>query len=371
MTNIICTIGVNKDIDTLVNLINEGMNIARFNFSHGDFKEHAEKLKNLKEAEAITGKKVRLMGDTKGIEIRLGEFQSKILKKEDTVILTNNYEERNELFKVFPPLSFSILTNNQVKRKEAFLLPIPSLSSFIQEVKKGDLILLDDGKISLEVLVVNTVSTEIACRVLNDGQISHKKSVNIPGVHLSVPYVSDYDREVLKWCYENNFDFVALSFCRTPEDVTDVVKVLEEGGIILSETKMRLIPKIEDQEGVTNFQAFLKNPLVSGIMVARGDLGVEIPQEEVPIIERRIINEVKRREGVFSIVATQMLDSMIDNPRPTRAEVNDVFTAVELGADCVMLSGETANGKYPVKAVKTMKAIIERAEDYCCLYPEI
>ena len=349
MTNIICTIGVNKDIDTLVNLINEGMNIARFNFSHGDFKEHAEKLKNLKEAEAITGKKVQLMGDTKGIEIRLGEFQSKILKKEDTVILTNN----------------------QVKRKEAFLLPIPSLSSFIQEVKKGDLILLDDGKISLEVLVVNTVSTEIACRVLNDGQISHKKSVNIPGVHLSVPYVSDYDREVLKWCYENNFDFVALSFCRTPEDVTDVVKVLEEGGIILSETKMRLIPKIEDQEGVTNFQVFLKNPLVGGIMVARGDLGVEIPQEEVPIIERRIINEVKRREGVFSIVATQMLDSMIDNPRPTRAEVNDVFTAVELGADYVMLSGETANGEYPVETVKTMKTIIERAEDYCCLYPEI
>ena len=348
MTNIICTIGVNKDIDTLVNLINEGMNIARFNFSHGDFKEHAEKLKNLKEAEAITGKKVLLMGDTKGIEIRLGEFQSKILKKEDTVILTNN----------------------QLKRKEALLLPSPCLSSFIQEVKKGDLILLDDGKISLEVLVVNAISTEITCRVLNDGQISHKKSVNIPGVHLSVPYVSNYDREVLKWCYENNFDFVALSFCRTPEDITDVVKALEEEGIILSETKMRLIPKIEDQEGVTNFQTFLKNPLVRGIMVARGDLGVEIPQEEVPIIERRIINEVKRREGVFSIVATQMLDSMIDNPRPTRAEVNDVFTAVELGADYVMLSGETANGEYPVETVKTMKTIIERAEDYCCLCSE-
>lgn len=350
MTKIICTIGKHSSVEILTEMIEAGMDIARLNFSHGTFEEHSQKINNLKEAEKITGKHIEILGDLKGIEIRLGNFNDGKpirISKNDTIILGQS--------------DISI-----EDEKDIMVLPVPTITSFINEIKEQDIILLDDGKIQL---AVKTVIKEgsIITAALNSGVISEKKSVNIPNVHLNIPFVTEYDKKVIKFCQEHDFDYLALSFCRNEEDLDSVINtILENNPDYSIVTNPSLIVKIEDAEGVSNIQNFSWNPYVDGIMVARGDLGVEIPQEEVPIVERMAIKEClpdkNNNKCCFSIVATQMLESMCDNPRPTRAEVNDVFTAVELGTDCIMLSGETASGDYPVEAVKTMRIIADKAE---------
>ena len=346
MTKIICTIGKHDSVCTLAKMIEAGMCIARLNFSHGNFDEHLQKVKNIKEAEKITGKKIEILGDLKGIEIRLGGFNngdSVDISKNDTVILQKDYVSKAE---------------------NVIALPV-DISLFVEELKENDVILLDDGKIQLNVESIEKEA--IITTALNTGVISERKSINIPNVHLNIPFVTEYDKEVIKFCQEHKFDYLALSFCRNEKDLDEVIDTLLENDPDYSVVSYpSLIVKIEDKEGVSNIQNFSWNPYVDGIMVARGDLGVEIPQEEVPVVERQVIKEcLPDKNGTkccFSVVATQMLESMCENPRPTRAEVNDVFTAVELGADFIMLSGETASGNYPVEAVETMRKIVDRAE---------
>ena len=332
-TKIVCTLGPATDTkETISELVLNGMNVARLNFSHGTHEEHAGRIQLVKEVRKELGIPVALMLDTKGPEIRTGELtQGEVeLQTGNQVVLTTESISGDE------------------KRISVSYENLPS------EVFVGSRILIDDGLIQLEVKAVE--GTEIICTVLNGGILRSKKSINLPSVTNELPALTEQDREDIIFGIEQKIDFVAASFVRKPQDVLEIRKVLERNG----GERINIISKIENREGVEKIDRILT--VSDGIMVARGDLGVEIPAEEVPLVQKSIIRKCNL-VGKPVITATQMLDSMIRNPRPTRAEVGDVANAVFDGTDAVMLSGETAAGAYPIESVKTMCNIVVKSEN--------
>ena len=330
-TKIICTLGPSTDKEgVLRELVANGMNVARFNFSHGSHEEHLGRLEKLKSIREELGKPVAALLDTKGPEIRLKDF------KNGTEML-----EAGQMF---------TLTTREVEgTKEICSITYKDLP---QDVQPGGTIMLDDGLIKLQIQTVN--DTDIVCKVLNSGKIKNKKGVNVPGVHLSMPYMSQRDRDDIIFGVQQGFDFIAASFVRTAQDVYDIRNLLNE-----YDSDIRIIAKIENREGVNNIDSILA--AADAVMVARGDLGVEIDFTELPGIQKNIIDR-SFSFGKPIVTATQMLDSMMVNPRPTRAEISDVANAIYDGTSAIMLSGETAAGAYPVEALKTMSAIAERTE---------
>ena len=330
-TKIVCTLGPSTDREgVLREMIQAGMNVARFNFSHGTHAEHKARLDALKALREELDAPVAAMLDTKGPEVRLKDFAG------GRVHLTAGQE--------------FTLTTVQVEG-DAHRCSI-TYGELPGDVKAGDTILLDDGLVRLTVL--ETSETEIRCRVENDGNMKNHKGVNVPGVRLNMPYMSQQDRDDLLFGAEQGFDYVAASFVRSAADVRELRHVLDKAG-----SRMRIIAKIENQEGVSNLPEILD--AADGIMVARGDMGVEIDFAEIPLIQKNMIARCVAC-GKPVITATQMLDSMMENPRPTRAEITDVANAIYDGTSAIMLSGETAAGRYPVESVKTMDAIARRTE---------
>ena len=330
-TKIICTLGPSTDKDgVLRELIANGMNVARFNFSHGSHEEHKGRLDLLKSLREELGKPVAALLDTKGPEIRLKDF------KNGTEMLEAGQ-------------TFTLTTRDVEGTKEICSITYKDLP---QDVAPGGTIMLDDGLIKLQIQTVN--DTDIVCTVLNNGKIKNKKGVNVPGVHLSMPYMSQRDMDDIIFGIEQGFDFIAASFVRTAQDVYEIRNLLNE-----YDSNIRIIAKIENREGVNNIDSILA--AADAVMVARGDLGVEIDFTELPGIQKNII-ERSFSFGKPIVTATQMLDSMMVNPRPTRAEISDVANAIYDGTSAIMLSGETAAGAYPVEALKTMSAIAERTE---------
>ena len=331
-TKIICTLGPSTDKgDVLRELIANGMNVARFNFSHGSYEEHGGRLANLKALREELGKPVAALLDTKGPEIRLKEFKNGVEMLE-------------------AGQTFTLTTREVEGTKEICSITYKDLP---HDVHEGGTIMLDDGLIMLRIEKVT--DTDITCTVLNNGKIKTKKGVNVPGVHLSMPYLSQKDREDIIFGIQNGFDFIAASFVRTAQDVYDIRNLLNE-----YDSNIRIIAKIENREGVNNIDSILS--AADAVMVARGDLGVEIDFTELPGIQKNIIDR-SFSFGKPIVTATQMLDSMMVNPRPTRAEISDVANAIYDGTSAIMLSGETAAGAYPVEALKTMSAIAERTEN--------
>ena len=330
-TKIICTLGPSTDKgDVLRDLIANGMNVARFNFSHGSYEEHGGRLAKLKALREELGRPVAALLDTKGPEIRLKEFKNGVEMLE-------------------AGQTFTLTTREVEGTKEICSVTYKDLP---QDVQPGGTIMLDDGLIMLHIEQVT--DTDIICTVLNSGKIKTKKGVNVPGVHLSMPYLSQKDREDIIFGVQNGFDFIAASFVRTAQDVYDIRNLLNE-----YDSNIRIIAKIENREGVNNIDSILS--AADAVMVARGDLGVEIDFTELPGIQKDIIDR-SFSFGKPIVTATQMLDSMMVNPRPTRAEISDVANAIYDGTSAIMLSGETAAGDYPVEALKTMSAIAERTE---------
>ena len=330
-TKIVCTLGPSTDREGILReMIRAGMNVARFNFSHGTHAEHKARLDALKALREELDAPVAAMLDTKGPEVRLKDFAG------GRVHLTAGQE--------------FTLTTVQVEG-DAHRCSI-TYGELPGDVKAGDTILLDDGLVRLTVL--ETSETEIRCRVENDGDMKNHKGVNVPGVRLNMPYMSQQDRDDLLFGAEQGFDYVAASFVRSAADVRELRRVLDKAG-----SRMRIIAKIENQEGVSNLPEILD--AADGIMVARGDMGVEIDFAEIPLIQKNMIARCVAC-GKPVITATQMLDSMMENPRPTRAEITDVANAIYDGTSAIMLSGETAAGRYPVESVKTMDAIARRTE---------
>ena len=330
-TKIICTLGPSTDKDgVLRELIANGMNVARFNFSHGSHEEHKGRLDLLKSLREELGKPVAALLDTKGPEIRLKDF-------------------KNGVENLVAGQTFTLTTRDVEGTKEICSITYKDLP---QDVAPGGTIMLDDGLIKLQIQTVN--DTDIVCTVLNNGKIKNKKGVNVPGVHLSMPYMSQRDKDDIIFGIEQGFDFIAASFVRTAQDVYEIRNLLNE-----YDSNIRIIAKIENREGVNNIDSILA--AADAVMVARGDLGVEIDFTELPGIQKTIIDR-SFSFGKPIVTATQMLDSMMVNPRPTRAEISDVANAIYDGTSAIMLSGETAAGAYPVEALKTMSAIAERTE---------
>ena len=331
-TKIVCTLGPATDREgVLRQMLEAGMNVARFNFSHGSHAEHKGRLDALKALRAELGLPVAAMLDTKGPEVRLKSFAA------GSVMLRTGQE-------------FTLTTRDIVGDEQGCSITYADLPG---DVKAGDTILLDDGLVRLTGL--ETTAADVRCRVENDGAMKNNKGVNVPGIRLSMPYMSQRDREDILFGVEQGFDFIAASFVRTADDVREIRRLLDE-----ADSSIQIIAKIENQEGVSNLAEILS--VADGIMVARGDMGVEIPAHEVPILQKKMI-KATIRAGLPVITATQMLDSMIRNPRPTRAEVSDVANAVFDGTSCVMLSGETASGKYPIEALSTMVNTVTAAEE--------
>lgn len=330
-TKIICTQGpATEKPGILEALIENGMNCARFNFSHGNHAEHLGRINAVREAAKKAGKVISLILDTKGPEMRLGEFKDgKVqLEKGQQFVLT--YEDE-------PGDATHVSVNHK---------------GLYTEVKPGDTLLLSDGLVALKVDEIK--GKDIVTTIQNSGPMSTKKRVAAPGVSLGLPPISEQDAKDIIFGCEQDMDFVAASFIQRPEDVLAIRKLIKE-----HDGHMEIIPKIENLEGVKNFDKILE--VSDGIMVARGDLGVEVPAEDVPLIQKEIIRKCNKA-GKPVIVATQMLESMTSNPRPTRAEVSDVGNAILDGTDAIMLSGETASGDYPVEAVATMNRIAQRME---------
>ena len=331
-TKIICTLGPAVDSEEMLRKLMEGgMNCARFNFSHGTHETHLATLNRLRRIRDELGYPVATMMDTKGPEIRIKSFQNGpiTLNPGDHFILTTWDMEG---------------TDNEVS---------VTYENLHNEVAPGTRILIDDGLIELR--VENIEGQDIHCTVVSGGPLSNNKSINIPDTKIHLPALTDKDREDLRFAAENDFDFVAASFIRKAQDVIDIREELAKWG----GERIRIIAKIENREGVENFDEILAAS--DGAMMARGDLGVEIPAAKVPVLQKQMIQE-GMKEGKVVITATQMLDSMIRNPRPTRAEVSDVANAVFDGTSCVMLSGETASGKYPLEALDIMVRTVEAAE---------
>lgn len=331
-TKIVCTIGpAVEDENILRQMMLEGMNIARLNMSHGDHEEHGRRLAMIKKLREELKLPVAVLLDTKGPEIRLGDFEQK------QVVL-----KQGQLF--------TLTTNEILGNKESAYITYAGLP---YDVTPGNRILIDDGLVEME--VESVVGEEIRCLVKNTGVISARKGVNVPGVSLSLPFINEKDYKDLRFAVEQEFDFVAASFTRSAEDIRELKYILKEFG----GEKIKVIAKIENSQGVENLNEILQ--AADGVMVARGDMGVEIPLEEVPVIQKEMIKKVYGT-GKQVITATQMLDSMIQYPRPTRAEANDVANAVYDGTSAIMLSGETASGKYPLECVRTMVRIAGRTE---------
>ena len=331
-TKIICTIGpASESEEKLRALIEAGMDVARFNFSHGTYEEHKAKFKRLVRLRREMGRPVATLMDTKGPEIRLRDFEG------GKVML-----ERGEEF---------ILTTEEVMgtAQRATI----SYKGLVNDVRKDSCILIDDGLIELRVHSVT--DTEIHCTVINGGPVSNHKGVNVPGAELSMPFISEQDRSDIEFGCKMGYEYIAASFVRTADDVRDIRKILDQFG-----SRMKIIAKIESTQGVNNIDEILDE--ADGVMVARGDLGVEVPLEEVPVYQKHIIHLAETR-GKIVVTATQMLDSMMHNPRPTRAEATDVANAIYDGTTAIMLSGETASGSYPVEAVETMSRIATAAEN--------
>ncbi|MBQ7515898.1 MAG: pyruvate kinase [Schwartzia sp.] len=346
-TKIICTQGpATAREGVLDKLIEGGMDCARFNFSHGTHAEQKERIEAVREAAAKAGRTVALLLDTKGPEMRLGEFAEGKVQLEKGQTFTLTYDDA--------PGDASRVSVNHKK--------------LWQEVKPGDTLLLSDGLVALKVTAVE--GRDIVTEVQNSGPMSTRKRVAAPGIALSLPPISEQDEKDILFGIENDMDFVAASFIQRAEDVQAIRQLIADHG-----GHMEIIPKIENLEGVKNIDAILE--AADGIMVARGDLGVEIPAEEVPLVQKEIIAKCNAA-GKPVIVATQMLESMTQNPRPTRAEASDVANAILDGADAIMLSGETASGDYPAEAVETMARIagrtdsslhgraIRHEDDHCC-----
>ena len=331
-TKIICTIGPSSENEeTLRELMLAGMNVARFNFSHGTHEEQKRKLARVIKISSELNLPVATLLDTKGPEIRLCDFEDGKAELESGQL-------------------FILTTEEMLGTKEKASITYKNLKN---DIKEGSTILIDDGKI--EMTVEKITETEIHCRVVNGGKVSNHKGINAPGAQLSMPFISDVDYKDIKFCAEMGFDFLAASFVRSKEDILEVRKILDEFG-----SKAQVIAKIENKQGIENLDAILE--VSDGIMVARGDMGVEVPLEEVPSLQKMMIKKAVA-QGKHVITATQMLESMISNPRPTRAETADVANAIYDGTTAIMLSGESAAGAYPVEAVKTMARIAERTEE--------
>ncbi len=330
-TKIICTLGPSTDKEgVLRDLIANGMNVARFNFSHGSHEEHLGRFEKLKALREELGKPVAALLDTKGPEIRLKDFKNgveNLVAGQTFTLTTRDVEGTNEICSI-------------------------TYKDLPMDVEPNGTIMLDDGLIKLQIQTVN--DTDIVCTVLNNGKIKNKKGVNVPGVHLSMPYMSQRDKDDIIFGIQQGYDFIAASFVRTAQDVYDIRNLLNQ-----YDSNIRIIAKIENREGVNNIDSILA--AADAVMVARGDLGVEIDFTELPGIQKTIIDR-SFSFGKPIVTATQMLDSMMVNPRPTRAEISDVANAIYDGTSAIMLSGETAAGAYPVEALKTMSAIAERTE---------
>lgn len=331
-TKIVCTLGpATESEDVLRQLMQEGMAVARMNFSHGTHEEQKARLDAVKKIRAELNLPVAALLDTKGPEIRIGDVEGGKLQ------LSAGQE-------------FTLITEEMLGNAERVTITYKNL---YKDVQPGDSILIDDGLIGMEVKSIQ--GSDIVCTVKNGGFISNHKGINVPGVELNMPFVSQKDYEDIVFAAEQEYDFIAASFTRTAEDVLDIRKILHEH----DGDGINIIAKIENMQGVENCESILR--VADGIMIARGDMGVEIPLEEVPIIQKKLIR-LAVRMGKPVITATQMLDSMIKNPRPTRAETSDVANAIYQGTSAIMLSGETAAGAYPVEALKTMARIAERTE---------
>lgn len=330
-TKIICTIGPSSESEErLRELMLAGMNVARFNFSHGTHEEHKKKFDRVIKVSSELGVQVATMLDTKGPEIRLKDIEG----------------GRAELVS---GQKFILTTEDIVGNSEKVSITYKNLKD---DITTGTTILIDDGLI--EMVVDGIEETDIICTVVNGGPISNHKGVNVPGAVLSMPYISEVDRSDIMFGCDMGFDFLAASFVRCKEDILEVRKILDDHN-----SHMKIIAKIENMQGIHNLEDILT--VSDGIMVARGDMGVEIPMEEVPVMQKRMI-KMAEAQGKHVITATQMLESMIKNPRPTRAETTDIANAIYDGTTAIMLSGESAAGQYPVEAVKTMARIAERTE---------
>lgn len=337
-TKIVCTIGpASESEEMLEKLMNAGMNVARLNFSHGSHEEHKGRIDTIRKVAKRLNKTVAILLDTKGPEIRTHNMKDGIieLEKGNEVIVSMTEVEGT-------PEKFSVTYDN-----------------LINDVQVGSYILLDDGLVELQVKDIDHDKGEVKCDILNSGELKNKKGVNLPGVKVNLPGITDKDADDIRFGIKEDVDFIAASFVRRPSDVLDIREILEQ-----EKANITIFPKIENQEGIDNIEEILE--VSDGLMVARGDMGVEIPPEKVPMVQKDLIRKCNKL-GKPVITATQMLDSMQRNPRATRAEASDVANAIYDGTDAVMLSGETAAGLYPEEAVKTMRNIAvsaEAAQDY-------
>jgi pyruvate kinase len=331
-TKIIATLGpATDDEGVLRELLREGANVARFNFSHGDHDSVKRRLESLRRASRELGLPVAALADTKGPEIRLGKFsggKAELKAGQTFCITTDEVDGSSERASV-------------------------SFGGLPKDVVPGASILIDDGLVAMT--VARTTDREIFCEVANDGVISDHKSVNVPSAHLSLPFISSGDRADLRFIAEMGFDYIAASFTRDANDILELRDALHR----LNAEGIHVIAKIENADGVANVESIIG--VADGLMVARGDLGVEMPLEDIPVLQKRLI-KLAYRQGKVVITATQMLESMIVNPRPTRAEVSDVANAIYDGTSAIMLSGETASGRHPVEVVRVMSLIAERTE---------
>lgn len=332
-TKIICTLGPAVDNpDVLEKLILAGMDVGRINFSHGNYQDQQSRIETFKQVRERVGKPVALLLDTKGPEIRIGKFENGGIELKEGNIFTLVNEE---------------ILGNEDKVSVSY-------KNLYKEVEVGTKILINDGLIKVEVIEIK--NTDIICKVIDGGKLTNTKSINIPGMVINLPSPTEKDIEDIKFGIKAGFDYIAASFVRTPQDVLNIKKVLEEN----NGEHIKIISKIENRQGIDNFDEILE--VSDGIMVARGDLGVEIPMEEVPIRQKEFISKCNKA-GKPVVIATQMLESMIHNPRPTRAEVSDVANSVYDMASCIMLSGESAMGDYPVECVETMVKICKAVEN--------
>lgn len=332
-TKIVCTLGpAVDDYKTLAKLCASGMNVARFNFSHGDYEQQSKRIEIFKAVRNELNLHIPMMLDTKGPEIRIGTFKNKTVSLIDGAEFTLAHDEcdgdANKVYVTYPFLS--------------------------SDVTIGTKILINDGLIELEVIEI--IDKDVKCRVVHGGNLTNRKSVNIPGLVLNLPLLTKKDEEDIIFGIENGFDIIAASFVRKPEDILAIREILEKHNA----NHIKIIAKIENHEGVEKFDKILE--VVDGIMVARGDLGVEIPIEQVPLLQKEFVEKCNKF-GKTVIIATQMLESMINNPRPTRAEVSDIANAILDGTSAIMLSGETAMGNFPIECVKTMGTIAESIEN--------
>ena len=330
---IVCTIGPASDnYETLKAMAEAGMNVARLNFSHGDYEGHEKKLKLIRRVERGVKKPIAALLDTKGPEIRTGLMKDGEINlvQGEKIILASDCE-------AFDGTPEKIYVNYPLLAKE---------------VTPGQSIYIDDGALNLEVESVK--DNNVICKIIVGGSLRNTKGINLPGADITLPALSEKDKQDIAWGIQHGMEYLAVSFVKTRSDILEVKRLIQSYG-----GKMKVLAKIETRQAVDNIEEIVD--AVDGVMVARGDLGVEIATEDVPLVQKKII-EMCRVRGKVVIVATQMLDSMIRNPRPTRAEASDVANAVLDGTDAVMLSGETASGNYPVKAVSTMRQIVDRAE---------